>query len=118
VSAAKKDLVVALDMIMKDLPPILLFTFAIGAMCSMTAMALKKQRFFHMLFRRFYVEASPNDDVYITSFTATCPWCGTKMNLRNVGPAKGRRNDVFVCERNPEQHTISLDPTILTDLNS
>jgi len=73
---------------------------------------------FNMLFRRFYVEASPNDDVYITSFTATCPWCGTKMNLRNVGPAKGRRNDVFVCERNPEQHTISLDPTILTDLNS
>jgi len=69
------------------------------------------------LFRRFYLETDSADDVYLSRFTASCPWCGAKMNLRNVGSAREQRADSFVCERNPEQHTVSLDPTILADVN-
>lgn len=93
------------------------FAFAVGVVCVTTSMVLKRQRFLHMLFRRFFLETNSADDVYLSRFTASCPWCGAKMNLRNVGPAKGQRVDLFVCERNPEQHTISLDPTILPDIN-
>jgi hypothetical protein len=103
---------------MSSWPIFFMMTFFTGAMCLMTSLLLKKRQFFHMLFRRFFLETNSADDVYLSSFTASCPWCGTKMNLRNVGPAKGQRIDLFVCERNPEQHTISLDPTILPDIDT
>jgi len=39
------------------------------------------------------------------------------MQLRNLGPKNGPKDDVFVCERNFKQHTILLDHTILPALD-
>jgi hypothetical protein len=38
------------------------------------------------------------------------------MHLRHVGPKEGPRSDHFICERNPRQHVIDLDPTLLPDI--
>ena len=94
-----------------------MFLFVIGALSFVVPLVLCKQKFGHFLFRKYYLEAGTKGGLYINSFTATCPWCGTKMNLRNIGPKDGPRDDLFVCERNPKQHRIILDPTILREIN-
>ena len=55
--------------------------------------------------------------IYLTSFTGVCPWCNSKMNLRNVKIAENLHEDRFICERNRKQHVIKLDPTVLTEIN-
>lgn len=90
-----------------------LFSFAIAASSLMASVLLRRQKFVHFFFRRFYLEEGTSEGVYLSRFTATCPWCRSRMNLRNIGPSKGYRADFFLCERNPEQHRIHLDPTAL-----
>ncbi|TDQ93252.1 hypothetical protein C7412_109235 [Paraburkholderia silvatlantica] len=95
-----------------------LFMFALGlaAFSFVVAAVLRRKRFEPFLFRKYYLEAGTDDGIYLSSFTATCPWCRSRMTLRNLGPKNGPRYDSFVCERNPQQHTIRLDPTVLPEI--
>lgn len=93
-----------------------LFSLGIATTCFLISVVLKKHRFSHFLFRQLYLELGSRDGVFVTKLTATCPWCNAKMNLRNVGPKNGPRDDWFVCERNPSQHTVDLDPTALEEI--
>lgn len=93
-----------------------LFLFMVGMLSLALVFALKKHRFEHFFFRKYYIEAGNRDSLFLSSFTAVCPWCQSKMNLRNVGPKDGPRYDRFICQRNPRQHTIDLDPTILPEI--
>ncbi|MCL4665539.1 hypothetical protein [Burkholderia pseudomallei] len=93
-----------------------MFSFGLASFSLVVALALRRRRFEPFLFRKYYLEAGTNDGIYLSSFTATCPWCGSKMNLRNIGAKNGPRYDRFVCERNPRQHTINLDPTALPEI--
>ena len=94
-----------------------MFSLAIGAFSFVLAAVLRRRRFENLFFRKYYVEAGNLDGLYLSSFTAVCPWCSSKMNLRNIGPKDGPRDDQFVCERNPRQHTIDLDPTALSEID-
>ncbi|MFA8370870.1 hypothetical protein [Burkholderia thailandensis] len=94
-----------------------MFSFGLASISIVVALALRRRRFEPFLFRKYYLEAGTNDGIYLSSFTATCPWCGSKMHLRNVGPKEGPRHDRFICERNPRQHTINLDPTLLPEID-
>lgn len=93
-----------------------MFLFLIAAASTSVALALRKKRFEHFLARKYYLERSDADRIVITSLRAVCPWCRSPMNLRNVGHRDGPRYDRFICERNPRQHTIDLDPTSLPDV--
>ncbi|HET6420928.1 MAG TPA: hypothetical protein VFG19_12260 [Geobacteraceae bacterium] len=93
-----------------------LFSFAIAVTSFLISVVLKKRKFEHFFFRKYYLEAGTQGGIYLNRFTAICPWCGSKMNLRNIGPKYGPRNDLFICERNPKQHTILLDPTVLPEI--
>lgn len=102
---------------MSSLYSLFLFLFALAGLSLTTAYLLKKQRFGHFIFRRIYLEAGSSDGVYLTKLFATCPWCSSKMKLMNNGPKNGPRDDVFICERNPKQHRVLLDPTVLEAIN-
>lgn len=93
-----------------------LFSFAIAVTSFLISIVLKRRRFENFLFRKYYLEFGTQGGIYLNSFTAICPWCGSRMNLRNVGPKDGPRDDMFICERNPKQHTILLDPTVLPEI--
>lgn len=97
-------------------PTLFLFSFGLAIFCVVVAVVLRRKKFEHILFRKYYLEAGTQGGLYLSSFTATCPWCSSKMNLRNVGPKDGPRDDQFICERNPRQHTIDLDPTLLSEI--
>lgn len=97
-------------------PSVFMFAFGIGMFSFVLALGLRKRRFENFLFRKYYFEAGNQDRLYLSSFTAVCPWCQSRMNLRNVGPKDGQRFDRFICERNPRQHTIDLDPTVLPEV--
>ncbi len=94
-----------------------LFLFAMAIFFVALSFGLKKRKFGHFLFNRYYLELGNRGGLYINKFTATCPWCRSNMNLRNVGPKNGHRDDLFICERNPEHHKILLDPTVLSEIN-
>lgn len=96
--------------------PLFLFLFGLAILCVIVAVVLERKKFEHILFRKYYLESGTKGGLYLSSFTATCPWCSSKMNLRNVGPKDGPRDDQFICERNPRQHTIDLDPTLLSEI--
>ena len=100
-----------------SLSTIFMFLFGFAGLSLTTSFFLKKQRFGHFFFRRLYLEAGSNEGVYLTKLFATCPWCSSKMKLINVGPKDGPRDDVFICERNPKQHRVLLDPTVLEAIN-
>ena len=93
-----------------------MFSFAIGVFSFVIPAVLRRRKFEHFLFRKYYLEVGTQGRFYLNKFTATCPWCGSKMNLRNVGPKGGPCDDMFICERNPKQHTILLDPTVLAEI--
>ncbi len=94
-----------------------LFSFGIAALSGVITLALKKRRFEPFLFRRFYLEQSGKGYIHLNRFQAICPWCGSKMNLRSIGPKDGPHDDLFVCERVPRQHTVLLDPSVLPDID-
>ena len=75
---------------------------------------LKKFRFMY-LFGLNNLEAGTKDGIYLTKITCDCPWCGTEMKLMMIGP-RGNREHVLLCERNPRQHRIEFDATVLSDI--
>lgn len=93
-----------------------LFSLAIATTSFLVSVVLKRRKFEHFLLRKYYMEYGTKGGVYLNSFTAICPWCRSRMNLRNIGPKNGPRDDMFICERNPRQHTILLDPTVLAEI--
>jgi hypothetical protein len=93
--------------------PIAMVTFIFGMSAIVLSKVLKTRRFEHFLLGRYYLEASISDRLYLTQLSATCPWCGWPMRLRNIGPKDESRDDVFICARNPRQHRVLLDPTHL-----
>lgn len=95
------------------------FVFAISIIFLffiMLAKSLKQRRFMNFFSRKYYLEMGSKGGIYLTSFTAKCPWCNSKMNLRSVEIAEKLYQDWFICERNSKQHTVELDPTILTEI--
>lgn len=92
------------------------FAFGLAGFSLVVGAVLRRRRFEPFLFRKYYLEAGTEGGIYLSSFSATCPWCRSRMSLRNVGPKNGPRYDRFVCERNPRQHVIDLDPTLLPEI--
>jgi hypothetical protein len=60
-------------------------------------------------------ENGSNEGAYLTRITCDCPWCGSEMKLRIIGP-KNNKEHVLLCIRNPSQHRIIFDPTSMPDL--
>jgi len=82
--------------------------------------ALRHRRFEPFFGRSLFLQADGDSDVYVTKLYADCPWCrnhgrSARMRLKNVNPKNTERYDLLVCERNPRQHTIEFDPTMLSD---
>ncbi|MBV6322683.1 hypothetical protein [Duganella violaceipulchra] len=96
--------------------PASMLLFGVGMTLLAIPEVLKRRRFEHIMFGRYYLELNVNDDLCINRLTATCPWCESHMDLRHLGPKDGPKEDIFVCERNSKQHTILLDPTILPEI--
>lgn len=99
--------------------PALLLVF-LSVMPLVTSYALARRRFEPFLGRSFFLQARGESDVYVTRLYADCPWCrnhgrSSRMQLKNVSPKNVERCDLFVCERNPRQHIIDFDPTMLSD---
>lgn len=90
--------------------------FVVGMTFLVMSSVLKRRKFEHLLLGRYYMELSASDNLHINRLTATCPWCAAQMYLRHVGPKDGPKKDIFICERNFEQHTIILDHTALPEL--
>lgn len=78
--------------------------------------SLKRRKFEHSPSSKYYFEMGSKGGIYLTSFTAVCPQCNSKMNLRNVKVTEKMREDWFICKRNPRQHAIELDPTVLPEI--
>jgi hypothetical protein len=95
---------------------VFLFSFVIAWTAFILHIFLKRRRFESFPSRRTYLELGNRGGVYMNRITATCPWCGSGMNLRNVGPTNGPRSDEFVCERNSVHHRIRLDHTCLPEI--
>lgn len=96
-----------------------LFVFVIcifSILFVLLAKGLRQRKFEPFFHRKYYLEMGSKGGIYITSFTAICPWCNSKMNLRNVKMRENLSEDRFICKRNPRQHIIELDPTVLTDI--
>jgi hypothetical protein len=94
-----------------------LFSFLVGGISFLTSRIIKNRKFEAFLFHKYYIELGPEDGIFITSFTAVCPWCGSKMSLFSRGGGdEGPIEDYFVCVRRPSQHEILLDPTELPDI--
>jgi hypothetical protein len=98
--------------------PVAMLLFGTGMMLLLTSVALKRNRFECIFMRKYYIELSENDNLQVNRLTATCPWCGSNMNLRHFGIRAEPRSDIFVCERNSRQHTIVLDPTLLPEIRN
>ena len=98
------------------------FFYFIFAICWLSyflviiAKVVKQRKFTYFFNRKYYLEMGSEGGVYLTSFAAVCPWCDSRMNLRTVKILENLREDIFICERNPKQHNIELDPTTLPDI--
>jgi hypothetical protein len=93
-----------------------MFSFVVAVMAVAMSAVLRRRKFDHFFGSRHYLEMSQTGRLAVNRLTAQCPWCGSLMHLRHVGPKDGPREDLFLCERNPRQHTIQLDPTALPEL--
>lgn len=82
----------------------------------MLAKVLKQRKFTYFFNRKYYLEMASQGGIYLTSFTAVCPWCNSKMNLRNVKITENFHKNCFICERNSKQHIVELDPTTLSEI--
>lgn len=92
------------------------FSFAVALSSIGIAAVVRRRKFEHFLLRKYYLEAGTQGGLYLNKFSSTCPWCGSTINLRNVGLKDGPRHNMFICERNPKQHTILFDPTVLSEI--
>jgi hypothetical protein len=93
-----------------------MFSFVVAVMAVVMSAVLRRRKFDHFFGSRHYLEMSQTGRLAVNRMTAQCPWCGSLMHLRHVGPKEGAREDLFLCERNPRQHTVQLDPTALPEL--
>jgi len=94
-----------------------LFFIGLGVSMSllMLTAVLKKLKFTHFQGLK-NLENGNKDGVYVTRITCDCPWCtDSEMKLRLVGP-KDNKEHLLLCERNPSQHRIIFDPTVLPDI--
>jgi hypothetical protein len=91
----------------------LMFGLMVSVIMVVTSAVLRRRKFEHFFGSRHYLEIGDRGGIYVNRFTATCPWCRSNMHLRHVGPKEGPHSDHFICERNPRQHVIDLDPTVL-----
>lgn len=94
-----------------------LFLLAIGLLSIVLSFTLKRKKFEGFLFRKIYAELDESNRVHFNKLKATCPFCRTNMNLRTVGPKDGPYENIFICERNPRQHRVLLDPTLLPEID-
>ena len=93
-----------------------MFSFIVAVMAVGMSAVLRRHKFQHFFGSRHYLEISNTGRLRVNRLTAQCPWCGSLMHLRRVGPKEGPRDDQLICVRNPAQHTVQLDPTVLPDI--
>uniref|UniRef100_A0A7C1X0I6 Uncharacterized protein n=1 Tax=Pseudomonas graminis TaxID=158627 RepID=A0A7C1X0I6_9PSED len=93
-----------------------MFLFIVAVTAVVMSAVLRRRKFEHFFGSRHYLEISQAGRLRVNRLTAQCPWCGSLMHLRRVGPTEGPRDDKFICVRNPAQHTVQLDPTVLPDI--
>ncbi|GGY62010.1 hypothetical protein [Pseudoduganella albidiflava] len=96
--------------------PLAMLFCGLGLTIVMLAQALARRKFEYFLKGNYYLEASASDRIYLNRLTATCPWCASHMGLSHLGPKNGVKEDIFVCEKNPRQHKILLDFTLLPEM--
>ncbi|CDH04950.1 conserved hypothetical protein [Xenorhabdus bovienii str. oregonense] len=61
------------------------------------------------------LEIGTKGNIYVTKITCDCPWCKSEMKLRMVG-SKNHKEHLLLCSRNPSQHKIIFDPTVLPEI--
>lgn len=94
-----------------------LFMLCFGLSFSIVLLSilLKRTRFSHFFGLKNF-EVGKKNGIYLTEITCDCPWCGSLMKLRMTGP-KNQKEHLLLCERNPAQHRIVFDPTVMPDIN-
>lgn len=98
----------------KYIPHFLFPVLALSVMTLFLPAVLKRYRFNH-LFGLKNLEYGKDGKIYLTRISCDCPWCGTEMKLRMVGP-KEDRSQLLICLRNPGMHRILFDPTVMPDI--
>ena len=94
--------------------PLFFPLFAVSFLMLILPAMLKRHRFNH-LFGLKNLEYGKGGRIYLTRISCDCPWCGTEMKLRMVGP-KESRSQLLICLRNPGMHRIRFDPTVMPDI--
>lgn len=87
---------------------------ALSVMILLIPTVLKRHRFSHFLGLK-NLEYGKGGKIYLTRINCDCPWCGTEMKLRMVGP-KNDKSHLLICLRNPGMHRIQFDPTVMPDI--
>ncbi|WP_165311028.1 zinc ribbon domain-containing protein [Vibrio ziniensis] len=99
---------------LSSIQPVVVLLFGIFFSMLILSMVLPRRRFEHLSGLK-NLEIGTSGKIYITKIFAECPWCGSEMKLRMVGP-KNQREHLLMCTRNPSQHKIIFDPTALPDI--
>jgi hypothetical protein len=94
--------------------PIVLLMLAIFAPMLLLSLVISRRKFEHFNGLKNF-EISNSGKIFVTKITGDCPWCGSEMHLRMVGP-KEHKQHLLMCTRNPSQHRIIFDPTALSDI--
>ncbi|WP_155895400.1 hypothetical protein [Comamonas aquatica] len=94
-----------------------LFLLALSIISILLSVSLKRKKFENFLSRKIYAELDSSNKVHFNRIRAICPFCQTKMNLYTVGAKGGPYKDMLICERNPSQHRVLLDPTLLPEID-
>lgn len=94
--------------------PLVVLSVAIFGSMLVLSVAISRRKFEHLSGLKNF-EISSSGKIYITKITGECPWCGSQMHLRMVGP-KDHKEHLLMCTRNPSQHRIIFDPTALPDI--
>lgn len=97
------------------LPHLFILGLGVSLTFVMLSFTLKRFRFTHF-WGLNNLEAGTKDGIYLSKITCDCPWCKSEMKLCIVGP-KNYKKHTFLCQRNPSQHRIIFDSTVLPDIN-
>ncbi len=92
-------------------PTFFMFAFIVAVASVAVSAALRRRRFDHFLGSRHYLEISKTGRIYVNRLTANCPWCGSGMHLRRVGP-KGGPHDDGVWGATEQKVHLSSDPLV------
>jgi hypothetical protein len=88
--------------------------FGLSMLMVIFSSRLKERRFSHFIGLKNF-EAGIDDDIFLTEITCDCPWCDAEMKLKMID-SENKKEHVLLCERNPEQHLIRFDPTVMPDI--